>query len=63
MNEDYVRKMQMLKTEYRVKYKDMASRLGVDRSFVSKMVNGVKLIPVKYYGVIDEMVRQMKGGE
>ena len=40
MNDIYVKKLQTLKTEYRVKYKDIASRFGVDRSFVSKMISG-----------------------
>ena len=57
MNDDYVKKLQILKTEYRMKYKDMAQRFGIDKSFVSKMVNGHKLIPVKYYPVIDQMIR------
>ncbi len=53
----YVKKMQLLKTEYRVKYKDIAKRFGVDKSFVSKMISGQKLIPVKYYEVIDQMLK------
>lgn len=63
MNQIYVKKLQILKIEYRVKYKEIADRFGVDKSFVSKMVNGHKLIPEKYYKQIDEMIRQKKGGE
>lgn len=49
MNDIYVKKIQTLKTEYRVKYKDIAERLGVHKSFVSKWLSGVKLIPEKYF--------------
>jgi len=40
MNDIYVKKLIELKTEYRVKYKEIAKRLGVDNSFVSRMVSG-----------------------
>lgn len=63
MNDIYVKKIQTLKTEYKVKYKDIAERLGVHRSFVSKWLSGVKLIPEKYFCQIDKMMDQMKGGE
>lgn len=63
MNDIYVKKLIELKTEYRVKYKEIAKRLGVDNSFVSKMVSGQKLIPVKYYEQISRMLEQKKGGE
>lgn len=52
----YVDAIVRLKEEYGLTYTSIAKRLGVSISFISKVIHGVKALPMKYAEQIDKMV-------
>lgn len=62
-NNFYVEQIIEARKVYGVTYKTIAERIGVSASFISKVVHGVKLLPVKYHPQIDKLMGELKGEE